>query len=71
MAPADRFTKKADTPEKKRQWSDVYNSSLNSGKSEKVAIMSANAAVRDHPAKSKSKPSKSKFKPRSRSRSKR
>lgn len=63
--PADKFTHKADTPEKKRQWDHVYQSSLSSGKSEKVAIMSANAAVRDTPAKSKSKP-----KSRSKSRSK-
>jgi len=42
---ATRFTKKADTPEKKRQWAHVANSALKSGDSEGSAIRQANAAV--------------------------
>lgn len=52
--PADKFTKAANTPAKKRQWDHVYNAQLDAGKSKKVAIMSANAVVRDTPTKSKS-----------------
>ena len=48
-------SRKADTPAKKRQWRDVEQSQLAAGKSPKVAAMSANAAVRDHPARSKHK----------------
>ncbi len=43
-------SKKADTPAKKRQWRDVEQSQLDRGMSPRVAAMSANAAVRDHPA---------------------
>ena len=42
---ATRFTKKADTPKKKRQWAHVANSALASGDSEASAIKQANAAV--------------------------
>jgi len=44
--PARKFTKKANTPKKKRQWEHVYRSQKRRGKSKKVAIMSANAAVK-------------------------
>lgn len=45
---ATRFTKKANTPAKKRQWSHVANSALSSGDSEGSAIRQANAAVAKH-----------------------
>jgi hypothetical protein len=44
--PAEKFTKKADTPKKKRQWSHVYASTKKSGASPGSAIRQANAAVR-------------------------
>jgi hypothetical protein len=43
---AMRFTKKADTPAKKRQWAHVANSALASGDSEGSAIKQANSAVK-------------------------
>jgi hypothetical protein len=46
-------SKKANTPARKRQWDDVEKSQLARGRSPKIAAMSANAAVRDHPAKAK------------------
>jgi len=46
-------SKKADTPAKKRQWAKVEAAVLDKGKSPKIAAMSANAAVRDHPSKKK------------------
>lgn len=42
---ATRFTKKANTPAKKRQWAHVANSALASGDSEASAIRQANSAV--------------------------
>lgn len=42
---ATRFTKKANTPAKKRQWAHVANSALASGDSEGSAIRQANVAV--------------------------
>ncbi len=39
-------TKKASTPKRKRQWSNVANSALKRGASDKSAIKQANAAVR-------------------------
>jgi hypothetical protein len=44
--PADRFTRKADTPKKKRQWSHVEQSALSRGASPGSAIRQANAAVK-------------------------
>jgi hypothetical protein len=38
-------TKKAKTPKKKRQWSEVANAALKSGDSEASAIRQANAVV--------------------------
>ena len=42
---AHRHTHKANSSKKKRQWSDVANSMLKSGKSEGAAIRAANAVV--------------------------
>ena len=47
------ISRKANTPAKKRQWNKVEAAVLDSGKSPKIAAMSANAAVRDHPSKKK------------------
>jgi len=43
---ARRFTKKATTPKKKRQWAKVANSMLKRGKGDASAIRAANAAVK-------------------------
>lgn len=43
---ATRFTKKANTPTKRRQWAHVANSALASGDSEANAIRQANDAVK-------------------------
>jgi hypothetical protein len=45
--PAERFTKKANTPRRKRMWDHVYGSALGAGRSEASAIREANAKVRD------------------------
>jgi hypothetical protein len=47
------ISKKANTPARKRQWHHVEEAQLARGKSPKIAAMSANAAVRDTPAKKK------------------
>ena len=44
--PASKFTKKANTPKKKRQWDHVYASAKSSGDSPGSAIRQANAAVK-------------------------
>jgi hypothetical protein len=44
--PASRFTKKADTPTKKRQWDHVYASAKQRGASPGSAVRQANAAVK-------------------------
>jgi hypothetical protein len=44
--PAERFTKKANTSKKKRQWSHVEHSMLKRGKSKGAAIRAANAVVK-------------------------
>ena len=44
--PASRFTKKANTPKKKRQWEHVYQSAKKRGASAGSAIRQANAAVK-------------------------
>lgn len=43
---ANRFTKKADSPRKRRMWAHVANSALASGDSEGSAIKQANSAVK-------------------------
>lgn len=44
--PAERFTKKANTAKRKRQWEHVYESMKASGEDEESAIRAANAAVK-------------------------
>jgi len=44
--PAERFTKKANTPKRKRQWQHVYDSAKKSGASPGKAIREANGVVR-------------------------
>lgn len=44
---ATRFTKKASSPKRRRQWSAVANSALSRGASESSAVRQANAVVRD------------------------
>jgi hypothetical protein len=44
--PAERFTKKATTPKKKRQWDHVYKSVKKRGGSAGSAVRQANAAVK-------------------------
>lgn len=43
---ATRFTKKANTPEKKRQWAHVANKALSDGDSEATAIKKANGSIK-------------------------
>jgi hypothetical protein len=44
--PAERFTKKATTPTKKRQWEHVYSSVKKRGGSAGSAVRQANASVK-------------------------
>ena len=44
--PAERFTKKANTPAKKRQWEHVYESAKKRGASPGSAVRQANATVK-------------------------
>lgn len=44
--PAERFTKKANTPKRKRQWEHVYSSAKKRGASPGSAIRQANATVK-------------------------
>jgi hypothetical protein len=43
--PAERFTKKANTPKRKRQWQHVYDSAKRRGASPGSAIRQANAVI--------------------------
>ncbi len=43
--PAERFTKKATTPQDKRQWAHVYSSAKKRGESPGSAVRQANAVV--------------------------
>jgi uncharacterized protein YdaT len=52
---AKGHTKKASSGILQRQWSDVANSMLKSGKSEGAAIRGANAVVAKHKAKARKK----------------
>jgi uncharacterized protein YdaT len=45
---AKRKTKKASTPKRQRQWSEIANKLLESGASEGSAIRQANGVVRRH-----------------------
>ena len=51
---AERHTKKANTAGKKRQWTHVANSALDSGDSEASAIRQANAVIKRRKRKKKS-----------------
>ena len=44
--PAERFTRKANTPRKKRQWEHVYSSVKKKGGSPGSAVRQANASVK-------------------------
>jgi hypothetical protein len=44
--PAERFTKKANTPTKKRQWDHVYRSAKQRGASPGSAVRQANSVVK-------------------------
>lgn len=44
--PAERFTHKANTPKKKRQWDHVYESAKKRGASPGSAVRQANAVVK-------------------------
>lgn len=44
--PASRFTKKANTPKRTRQWNHVYQSARAGGSPAGSAIRQANAAVK-------------------------
>lgn len=44
--PAERFTKKANTAKKKRQWQHVYDSEKRRGASPGAAIRAANGVVK-------------------------
>jgi hypothetical protein len=44
--PAERFTKKANTPKRKRQWEHVYAATKKQGASPGSAIRQANAVVK-------------------------
>jgi hypothetical protein len=50
--PAEKHTKKANTPAKKRQWQHVADSAEARGASRGSAIRQANAAVKKNPARS-------------------
>lgn len=45
-----RHTRKADTPAKRKQWSDVANNVLKESGDEGKAVRIANAAVKKHPS---------------------
>lgn len=53
--PAQRFTKRANTAAKSRQWEHVEASAKARGAGVAEAIKQANAVVRDHPAKATGK----------------
>lgn len=48
---APSHTKKANTPAKEKQWSEVANSELKRTEDEARAVRAANAVVKKHPAK--------------------
>jgi hypothetical protein len=51
--PAERFTKKANTPAKKRQWAHVEESAKARGESPGAAVRMANSVIKHHAAKGK------------------
>lgn len=44
--PGERFTRKADTPKRKRQWDHVYRSALSRGASKDSAVRQASGTVK-------------------------
>ena len=44
--PAERFTKKATTPKRKRQWQHVYDSEKKRGASAGAAVRAANGVIK-------------------------
>ena len=48
--PPEKFTRKATTPTKKRQWNSTYQSVKSQGGSPGKAIRIANAAVKNNPS---------------------
>lgn len=55
MKSATKHSAKADTPAKKKQWSDTANAVLAKSGDEGKAVRIANAAVKKHPSKKKVK----------------
>jgi len=53
--PAQRFTKKANTPKKRRQWQHVEDSMLARGASKGAAIRAANGVVKKRGKRGKGK----------------
>jgi hypothetical protein len=53
--PAEKHTKKADTPKRKRQWEHVRESAEKSGASEGSAIRQANSVVKKKSTRAKGK----------------
>jgi hypothetical protein len=49
--PAEKFTKKANTPKKKRQWEHVYETAKAEGDTEGKAIKKASGVVKKQTAK--------------------
>lgn len=46
--PGSKFTKKANTPARNRQWEHVYQAVLARGGSHKKAVIEANGALKHH-----------------------
>ena len=44
--PAEKFTKKANTPKKKRQWDRIYKSEIKRGSSKGTAVRKASGVVK-------------------------
>lgn len=51
--PAQKFTKKANTPAKRRQWQHVEDSMLAAGASKGAAIRAASGVIKKHPTRKK------------------
>lgn len=51
--PAQKFTKKANTAAKKRQWQHIEDSMLARGASPGAAIRAASGALKKHPSRKK------------------
>jgi hypothetical protein len=48
--PASRFTHKANTAKKSRQWQHVYDSEIKRGRSKAIAIQAANGVLKKEAA---------------------